>query len=158
MAKIRTDNYELELTGWSPPEYLDDMGKTHEEWPVASVDALINLFAGKPDPEQKTIIIPDILGWHIATLYDALGGHLHRIDDDTTRMEYKDVTDTFLNEAARRVRGSNFINKGSKTISKRKSHEHQVRRTRFLVQYFQNWYSDGIRLYNIFVNNPGAMR
>ena len=70
----------LELEGWGPPDYWRDDNQIPEGFPIVTVDALILLFTRKRthDAGIDGVEIPEVLGWHIATLIESWGGHLHR--------------------------------------------------------------------------------
>ena len=159
MARYTADNEdhhliaELELDGWSEPEYWDGSTQVPEGFPWAAMDALTVLFTGKRplDGGTEGIEIPDILGWHIATLIEAWGGHLLGF-----LQEYDDCKrdrEALLIRAAALLDGR--PQHEAEKVRELEFGEMQARRTEAIIRHTQQWYSDGLTLYQIYRDKQG---
>ena len=139
----------LELDNWIIPMYWEaDGGRQPEDWPEAAVESLINLFTGRTslEPGSEGIEIPDVLGWHIATLIDDREGHQVSITADPLEgMSEQDRRDTWRAEVHQMAAyGGGYT---LDALATKRAREERVRTTRFIVEHNQRWYAMGIQLY-----------
>ena len=136
----------LELDGWSTPEYWRGEGGVPEDWPMAAVDGLIYLFTGKRTIEigPEGTEIPDILGWHIATLIEAWGSHLYGIGSRPLDGDFRRLYQVLEDECPEHI----ISQTARREIAEKNFDMIQLQRTRFLERYVQQWYSNGLTLYN----------
>ena len=143
----------MELAGWYKPEFWEGDTTIPEGFPTDTVDALIFLFTGKRTHDSGTegTEIPDVLGWHIATLIEAWGIHIfgpsynnHQFSDHSkamrTRMAYQ--LPELSGQDLRDVADLRFF-------------EMQTRRTEAIIRHAQQWYSDGLTLYRVYNDSQG---
>lgn len=136
----------LELDGYTNNEFWDGEGSVNEFWPYTAVGALIYLFTGRrpeDDKEGAGVEIPDSLGWHIALLMDFWcdlwgslseeGGGLGTDSNNSLReyLAYQTAQGAYPSRAA----------VGYAEMSA------NYRHSQYRQRVVQQWYSDGIRLY-----------
>ncbi len=120
----------LELDGYVQEEDWKGDETTGHLWPVATVNALVHLFTGvSPDNDRESagVEIPDRLGWHIATLIELWADPYHPIDE-MARWPHPPAE----------LRDWNENPHGQADKEKRARHRQRT---------VQQWYSDGIRIF-----------
>ena len=144
----------LELVGWEEPECWEGSTSIPQDFPIATMDALTVLFTGKrtldcrPGEGKE---IPEILGWHIATLIEAWGEHYHSFCQNS--QEYMGWRDALFIRARALLGGRPLTE--VEAVRDLEFEEMQARRTKAIIRHTQQWYSDGLALYQIHLHNQG---
>ena len=127
------------------------LGRIHlrspRDFPATTVNALTVLFTGKRplDGGTEGIEIPEILGWHIATLLEAWGEHLDGFIKEGE--DYRRDGEALFIRATALLGGRPPYE--TEKVMNLELREMQLRRTESIIRHTQQWYSDGLALYQI---------
>lgn len=132
---------DLELEGYFAPSYCPADGGGSQEWPFNAINGLIYLFTGQIGDDSDGIEIPEVLGWHIATLIELWSQESCPLGEEGAGLldESKLGLAEYLAFQAPEYPPKQALQYANCLMCYR----HAKHRQRIV----QQWYSDGIRLY-----------
>ena len=137
---------QLELEGHLAPGWWYDEGDPKEDWPEAAIGGLIHLFTGQrvnDDTTGEGVEIPDVLGWHIAVLMESWSEQFCHLGEKGGGLDSKDSPAMVEYMEFNGPQGK-YPSKADLSYADRLIFYRHAQHRQNIVQ---QWYSDGIRLY-----------